>query len=221
MIRAGTKLELNADSGTWIITDIGFSNKKRTCGLSLDFRDPNCVSFSELKTQVIDHIRQAQSSCNLLIEAPLSVSFDSNGNPIGRSIEKDGSKTRYWYVGLGCAVMTAALYLVRHIRDADLTREVRLFEGFVTYKSKDQSSDHAADVRMLREVVLDPAQFSDCIFDEASLRMTKDSRLVSAFEVAGISAGVPLVIKRDAEQFDARERPAASALKSTSITAAP
>jgi hypothetical protein len=94
--------------------------------------------------------------------------------------------------------MTAALYLVRHIRDANLRQEVRLFEGFVTYKSKKQSSDHAADVCMLREVVLDPDRFSHCIFNEYKLKMNPSAIMVNAFEVAGISTGVPLVIKRDA-----------------------
>lgn len=220
MINAGTKDQLNVESGSWIITDIGFSNRKRTCGLSFDLDDPVCVNFAELKSKVTDHIRRSQTPCNLLIEAPLSVAFDQNLNPIGRSIEKEGGKTRYWYVGLGCAVMTAALYLVREIHDAKLGKEVRLFEGFVTYKSKDENSDHLADVRLLREVVRDPERYADCIFDENSLKMTEDSRLVSTFEVAGLSTGVPLLIKRTAEQSHAREPAVGSVLTSTHLAPA-
>ena len=220
MIYAGTRQHLNVESGSWIITDIGFSNRKHTCGLSFDLADPVCVNFSDLKSSVTEHIRRAQSTCNLLIEAPLSVAFDRHQNPIGRSIEKEGSKTRYWYVGLGCAVMTAALYLVRAIHDAKLANDVRLFEGFVTYKSKDEDSNHDADVRLLREVVYDPKKYSNCIFDENSLKMTKDSRVVNAFEVAGLSTGVPLLIKRTAEQSHATEPAVGSVLTSTRIAPA-
>lgn len=220
MIYAGTKDQLNVESGSWIITDIGFSNQKRTCGLSFNLGEPVCVNFSELKSKITEHIRHAQSPCNLLIEAPLSVAFDRHLNPIGRSIEREGSKTRYWYVGLGCAVMTAALYLVRAIHDAKLANDVRLFEGFVTYKSKDERSDHLADVRLLREVVRDPGKYADCIFEENSLKMTGDSQLLSAFEVAGLSTGVPLLIKRSAEQSHATEPAVGSIVKSASIAPA-
>lgn len=196
MIKAGTAKSINLGSGSWIYLDIGFSNRKRSCGLAFDDDEPVCVLFSEAKRMITDHIRNEDVTCNLVIEAPLSVSFDSSGNPQGRSIEKDGSKTRYWYVGAGSAVMTAALYLVRHLQDQVPSGKILLYEGFVSYKEKSLTSDHVADVSLLREVVTNPEHFRDCIHEPGSLKVRDDCTLVNAFAVAGLSSGVPPVIAR-------------------------
>jgi hypothetical protein len=102
-----------------------------------------------------------------VIEAPLSVCFNKDGNPAGRLIEKEAiegkTNTRYWHADLGCSVMVAAMYLIRDIFEAAPTSQVRLFEGFVTYKDRSVRTDHRADARLLREVVKDPKRFAECI----------------------------------------------------------
>jgi myosin-crossreactive antigen len=129
-----------------------------------------------------------------VIEAPLSVCFDSKGNPKGRSIEKKDGKTRYWYCGLGCAVMVAAMHLIRDIHEAGCA--ARLFEGFVSFKDGSVGSNHMDDVRFLREVVREPERFAQNIYSAEQLKLDQSDTLQSAFVVAGIDCGVPAVIVR-------------------------
>lgn len=203
MICAGKTSEIRANSGEWIYLDIGFSRDLRTCGLAFNNDEPECVLFSVAKQKITDFIRDAgRKVCNLLIEAPLSVAFDRHGNPVGRSIEKNGRKTRYWYAGAGCTVMVASLHLLRHLVDSLDDPNIRLFEGFVSYKKCEgrRKSDHAGDVRLLREVICHPKTFPKSIYDEKRLKSCPDCRLENAFKVARISSGVPPVIVRDAPQ---------------------
>ena len=72
---------------SWIFVDIGFSSNNPTCGLSFGNEPSRCVQFSSAKQQIVERIRFLPEGANLLIEAPLSVCFDSKGNPKGRKIE--------------------------------------------------------------------------------------------------------------------------------------
>ncbi|MEJ1356638.1 MAG: hypothetical protein RPU34_12585 [Candidatus Sedimenticola sp. (ex Thyasira tokunagai)] len=195
MIRAGAKSEISS-AEEWLILDIGFANKSASCGLLVNNEAPVELRFNEAKERICEFITKSQRPVNLLIEAPLSVAFDSKGNPKGRAVEKQGSKTRYWYVGLGCTVMTAALYLVKAISEIQPSVEVRLFEGFVSFKEKGKKSNHSRDVMLLREVVDDPTHFSESIFEVEALKMAASDTLKSAFLVAGIDAGIPALIMR-------------------------
>lgn len=196
MIRAGTKSEISPTE-TWLILDIGFANKSASCGLMINRETPVELRFNEVKERICNLISNSNSAVNLLIEAPLSVAFDSTGNPKGRAVEKQNGKTRYWYSGLGCSVMVAAMYLVKAIADLDSSIEVRLFEGFVSFKEKGTKSNHSRDVRLLREAVENPQKFSDSIIEPDALKMDSSDILKSAFLVAGIDAGVPTLIMRN------------------------
>lgn len=145
MIRAGAKSEIALSSGEWLILDIGFAKTgRRTCGLLVNRESPVEIDFNETTERLCHFIANSTKPVNLVIEAPLSVAFDSKGNPTGHAVEKQGSKTRYWYTGLGCAVMVAALYLVRRIiTEAPSNVEIRLFEGFVSFKEKGTESNHS------------------------------------------------------------------------------
>jgi hypothetical protein len=92
--------------------------------------------------------------------------------------------------------MVAATYIVRGVQNAAPGAAVHLFEGFVSYKERGIKSDHKRDVILLREVVLNPKQFGDCIISADRLRLDQYDRLVSAFDVAGLNCGSPAVIKR-------------------------
>ena len=98
--------------------------------------------------------------------------------------------------------MVAAMYLMRDIAEQAPDSDIRLFEGFVSYKGRGERSDHCADVLVLRDVVQDPVRYyADCIKSADDL-CAREDRIESAFKVCGTDRGVPPVIKRQR-----RERP--------------
>jgi hypothetical protein len=97
-------------------------------------------------------------------------------------------KTRYWYVGLGCTVMIAALYLMKSITDSNPPKNLRLFEGFVSFKSKEKVSNHSEDVLLLRNAVKKPGL--EHIIAPQNLKMNETDNILSAFRVAGMDYGV-------------------------------
>ena len=195
MVRAGTAEEIRADSGEWVIIDIGFANSVRSCGLLFAGGSPVEMQFAEAVAKTCRFISLAEGPVNLLIEAPLSVAFDSRGNPKGRSIEKqsDGS-TRYWYVGPGCGVMVAAMYLVTAVLKAEPKVEVRLFEGFVSFKKPEGRRATVRTLYSFTEVVNNPERHSNSIVAGKALKIESTDTLNSAFLVAGVDLGIPPVI---------------------------
>ena len=194
MLEAGRKSQVQWATGNWIFLDIGFSNRGKTCGLILPDSEPKCVQFAVAQQQIVDHLKNSTSTVNLLIEAPLSICFDVNHNPKHRSIEKQGKKNRFWYVGPGCAVMVAAMYLVHDIHEAKTDVGVRLFEGFLSYKSRSEKSDHHEDVCRLKDAVKNSARFSNSIYEGDQLKAEPSDVLAGALSVAGLNCGIPAVI---------------------------
>ncbi len=197
MIRAGVKSEISLSNGEWLILDIGFANKAKSCGLLINRETPIDLQFYQAQEEICRFISRSTKHVNLVIEAPLSVAFDSKGNPTGRAIEKIDNRTRYWYAGLGCAVMVAALYLVKAITEIPINSEVRLFEGFVSFKDSIKKSNHSRDVELLRAVIENPGQYTGAIIEPEALRMTSSDKLKSAFLVLGIDTGIPTIIMRN------------------------
>ena len=196
-IRAGRISEVRRASGAWIFVDVGFAqDTRKSCGL-LETLDqgttPALLTFADLKARLVRIVRADDTPLNLVIEAPLSVAFSAAGNPVGRSIEQRNGKCRDWYVGLGCSVLVSASYLLRAIADAPPTREVRLFEGLVSFKPRGMTSDHGRDVLNLRRVVLGEVG-AGWIFAPQELPMDPRHSVVSAFAVGGADYGVPPVI---------------------------
>jgi hypothetical protein len=194
MIRAGLPAEANRTSGEWVFVDLGFAQAAKSCGLLVGNGKPKEVSFSQLRTEVLEIVATGGKPLNLLIEAPLSVAFNANGNPTGRSIERREKQTRYWYVGLGCSVLVAATYLLRSINDARSHREIRLFEGLASFKPKGVRSSHSDDVLDLRKIIWEGPSKSGRIVPREQLATSQDGRLLSAFLVAGMDFGVPPVV---------------------------
>lgn len=193
IIRAGTVNEVHPESGDWVFVDLGFAQDgQKSCGLLEADHDPNIYTFGGLLDRLKVLVADGEVPLNLVLEAPLSVAFSSQGNPLGRLVEKhrDG-RTRYWYVGLGCSVLTSATYLLRQLTDSPRTRDIRLFEGFVSFKPKGQNSDHCADVLALRQVVCNPSAAN--VFGPDQLA-SKAKQLRSAFAVAGMDYGIPPVL---------------------------
>ena len=195
MILAGNKAEVCWGEGKWIFLDIGFSSRGRTCGVAFGNGSPQELTYGTARKAIIERIRDWSGSVNLIIEAPLSVCFSSDGNPKGRRMEKHNSATRYWYTGVGCAVMTAAIYLIRDLHEATMSLpniKVHLFEGFVTFK--EGGTNHKKDVIALREKVRHAPQHQKSLYDRDQLKSSEDDEIFSAFRVAGLDCGIPAVI---------------------------
>ena len=193
MIRAGTIEEIDWESGYWIFLDIGFSNKSSSCGLLFGNGQPYEVQFVEAVSDIYNFVSNRKAPVNLVIEAPLSVAFDMKGNPKGRKPEKHNGKTRYWYVGLGCSVLVAATYLMKALSEIQTKNEIRLFEGFVSFKSKEKISNHSNDVLALRASIKNPSQ--ETIVRPNEMKMDASDVLSSAFKVSGMDYGVPPIIQ--------------------------
>ena len=193
LIYSGKSTDACRESGDWVFVDLGFANQKPSCGIAINDENPEAVTFAELQKRLLDIVKQPGRTLNLVLEAPLSVAFSESGNPARRSIEKRDGERRYWYCGPGSSVLVAATYLIRALHDGDRAREIRLFEGFVTFKQNNTVSSHTADVAALREIVWQQVGHSGQIIDPKELRLEKD-QLQSAFAVAGLDLGVPPVI---------------------------
>ncbi len=194
-IRAATITEASRSSGEWVFVDLGFASQAKSCGLLVGEDDEaRALSFSQLQTEILSICIQRTTPLNVLLEAPLSVAFSPNGNPTGRSVEKRNGQTRYWYVGLGCSVLVAATYLLRSMHDLPVHREIRLFEGLVSFKPKGVPSSHTQDVITLRKLVWSHDASQGRIVSPDELASKQGDRVVSAFRVAGMDFGVPPVV---------------------------
>ena len=201
-IRAGRIDEATRDSGDWVFVDTGFAqDKTKSCGLLKGDDPPIVLTFSELREELINLCSDSKNPLNLVIEAPLSVSFSRSGNPTGRSIERRGNMSRYWYVGLGCSVLISATYLVRSLTNTSLSREIRLFEGFVSFKQKGTASNHREDVQRLKDIIWGLTGVGSIVSPN---KLTKDHTcsIESAFAVSGMDYGIPPVIMVNQESND-------------------
>lgn len=194
MIRAGTIKEAVPTSGEWLFIDIGFSSMKSTCGYAFQNEEAQEITFAKLKSVVCSKLVSGNQPLNLVIETPLSVAFNSAGNPIGRIIEKRGKNTRYWYVGLGCSVLVATMYLIREVSSVHPQREIRLFEGFASFKEKSVKGSHKEDVSALRRIVFAENGANGFIVAPEKLAQDAADKLISAFSVLGLNYGIPPVI---------------------------
>lgn len=187
--------DIRQDSGDWVFVDIGFAKEaNKTCGFARGGSKPKEVNFANMVRLVCEASGNGDGLLNLLIEAPLSVAFDYRGNPTGRRFEKRGSDTRYWYNGLGCSVLTAATYLLFQIKESRPTRQIRLVEGFASFKTQStENSTHADDVFKLRNVAWKLGDTPGCVIAAEDL-MTEGDHLCSAFKVSGMDFGVPPVV---------------------------
>ncbi len=198
MFRAGLPHEVALSTGEWLFVDLGFSRIARSCGIAFGGNQPEAVTFAEMVEEVVSACTSPGGPLCLLLEAPLSVAFSSDGNPTGRRPERNGSKHRYWYSGLGASVLTSATYLLRAIADSPPKRDIILFEGFASFKPRGTPSSHVGDVARLRDVVWDPAAHQGAVLGPDALAANPTDRLMSAFAVAGMDYGLPTVVHIDA-----------------------
>ncbi|MFH0787710.1 MAG: hypothetical protein V2B13_08845 [Pseudomonadota bacterium] len=93
--------------------------------------------------------------------------------------------------------MVATLYLMKEIIEANPDADIRLFEGFVSYREPGNRANHCADIALLREVVDNPKKYPEAIVPSGSLKTDETDTLYSAFLIAGMNGGVPPIIMRN------------------------
>ena len=82
--------------------------------------------------------------------------------------------------------------------DSHPTGDVRLFEGFVSYKSKDTRSNHLKDVELLREAIKGAHTRLHRVIRPEEIKSAPDDNIRSAFEVMNLAdIGIPPIIKID------------------------
>lgn len=194
VIRAGRVDEIDRSRGDWVIVDPGFSSAKRSCGVMVRTESPEVCTFGELTHCLVALAAVPGPPLHLVIEAPLSIAFNAGGNPVGRSIERRGSQVRYWYAGLGCAVLVATTHLLRALFESERSRDVLLFEGLVSFKDRARPSNHCEDVVRLA-AVLDRLADSGRIVPPEALLADHGHTLMSAFRASGMDFGVPPVLE--------------------------
>lgn len=165
MIRAGTRDEANLKSGDWFIADIGFAQSAKSSSYftSHDGRGPSKEyeivdsTFASLRETLIAEAHNPERvsvPLNILLEAPLSICYDNSGNPLGRDVEQQVGRHRYWYEGAGAVVTLASLHLIRALFESKPRRQLRLFEGMVSFKAG--ASSGKSDVMALYQALASP-----------------------------------------------------------------
>ncbi len=196
----GTCDAARRESGVWMFVDIGFSRDTTSSCIAIDESEPSDVLYGELGPWIANEVNKDSSPLNLLTEAPLSVAFNVKGCPTGRTIEKRRSATRYWYQGAGAATLLAATHLLRSLNDMSCVqglrsdREIRLFEGFASFKPKGKRASHAADVAKLRRVAWGETN-EGRIVSPQELKVCNGDILRSAFIASGMDFGIPPVVE--------------------------
>ena len=196
-IRAGTVSDIYKQEGEWLFIDLGFAMGERSCGIvqatgqsdAITFCD--AVKFGEMVKLVKKQV--ARQNVRLVLEAPLSVTFNKSGNPTGRAcdVKAGEKKARYWHQQSATPMILSAGYLLREIANQRIKHEVRLFEGLVSWKKS--KSPHTRDAKVLKNAVWNPNQ--DEIFDAGKIKRHSTDTLKSAFEVMGMNFGIPPVIR--------------------------
>jgi len=194
-----------------VAIDVGFGNSS-TSGIAFS-RAPNespitidssrKTGFGEC-TDAIADLADGESAFNLILEAPLSGTFDENENPCGRlPFEKQNGATRYWYLQAGANVGLGAAFLLRNLSRHPAKSTIHLFEGFVSFKS--DSSEHTTDaealIRKLGEstnrTVVDPTDWPE---ESDAARCISFLDLLK-LETIGSESSCPPVVIADAQSF--------------------
>jgi len=172
----------------WVIIDIGFSGRGRTCGVTINGKKiPDPVQgynvnpskprtlgdkhYGMLCPAIKEWLNNDEGSVeerafNLMIEAPLSMAFASRsnsdasprgvlqGNPIARipdrleATDANGrtqTQQRLWYTQPASGLMVASMRLIQELAAALEDWEIRLFEGFVSFKEGNEPKGHWRD----------------------------------------------------------------------------
>src|SRR5579871_2867701 len=102
-----------------ISVDLGFSETAASCGLTWrGCKTPHGLPFGACVRRVVELVDKADSVA-LVLEAPLSATFTTEGNPVARDYGATRSNGRSmesgrgWYYGPGAIVALAAVFFLR------------------------------------------------------------------------------------------------------------
>ncbi|MCE2501118.1 MAG: hypothetical protein J4G13_09675 [Dehalococcoidia bacterium] len=200
-IRAGTQVEINALEGDWLFIDLGFHTTNETCGV-LKILNPEAeealggnFTFGYTVDVTTNTIHErVRTPLNLVLEAPLSMTFGNAGNPITRACDTGNGPPRPWTAGAAPIVTVSAISLLTKLRDAGdagIEREVRLFEGFVSGRP---NLDHVGVCRLLRDAVWQRQERQIFVGDE--IKQNNNDNLLTILWILGMGPiAVPPVIR--------------------------
>jgi len=201
-IRSGRIEELKQPVGDWCFVDLGFASKAKSCGyLFASFSEdtkqgPEEITYGELVSTLTSLVSKKAPPLHLVLEAPISSAFSQEGNPTGRSIEKTDAGHRYWFVPVGCLVLVSALYLVKRLSEANPQREIRIFEGFVSFKKGGKSStSHIKDVEAMQHVVWSQGKDGGYFCEPKALHNPNESSIQSTLALLGMDATPPAIVR--------------------------
>ena len=199
-ITAGTIRDIDAHKGEWLFIDLGFGEKAISCGVLKVMGQSDKVTYCKTVKygEMVELVKQvarqdAGSTLSLVLEAPLSVTFNKDGNPVGRKCDVKNGEPREWYRYAAPPMILAAGYLLRELADCGIQRDVRLYEGFVSFKEPRSKTDHIADAKALKEAVWNITRHQ--MFDSVQLKRSKSDKIESAFKMMGMDFGIPPVIR--------------------------
>jgi hypothetical protein len=172
----------------WVIVDIGFSGRSRSCGITINgepIPDPvRSYRTTSTKGTVLgdkhygmlcpaikewldnDESAVKGRAFNLMIEAPLSMATvrrsergeddqgAMQGNPMARIPDRlDGTRSngsaqtqqRLWYTQPASGLMVASMRLIQELAATLEDWQIRLFEGFVSFKEGNEPKGHWRD----------------------------------------------------------------------------
>ena len=213
-IGAGTVKERREDSGEWLFVDVGFSSTGKSCGVLKDRECPRAMKFDQLLKCVVKEVQTPGPPLNLLLEAPLSIAVDRDRNPARRRTDTEGKEHRDWWYGPGATTLLAAGHLLREVKNCGIQREVRLFEGFASFKATKVNWSyndnykkcygffkthwsHIQDVLRLQCTAWDPNPRQGFVTyrDELKTEGRKRDDIEFAFKFADMDFGIPPVVK--------------------------
>jgi hypothetical protein len=131
--------------------DLGFSGDARSCGVAATHDAqtvrPRAQRFGECVSTVINFARE-HGEIVLVVEAPLSATFDARGNPAPRGDFERSPRARWWSLGAGAAMALAAQHFLSAIHESAGDRTVHLAEGFVVGADSGDHGQVATDLVM-------------------------------------------------------------------------
>jgi hypothetical protein len=195
LFKSGTFNPIHPDVMDWVFLDSGFAgSSNKSSGLLLPgWKEGENLTWANACEEIARCYEKRARPLHLMIEAPLSMSFDNSGNPLGRVGEKRGAKARYWYMQGGLVVLTAAALLLQRLAVLH-GPEIFLYEAFISFKKN--KTDHKDDANLMRSFIANSKtpEFRTAIFHEAQMRPTNCGELISSTAKFGIDFGVPPIV---------------------------
>ena len=192
IIQAGDPVSFSRDSVDWILLDVGFAGRQATgaFGKTMGLRLPQNsysgeVTWANGVKKIVDLCSSNNGELNLMLEAPLSASFDETGNPAPRKFEKRGTSTRYWYLQGGVVTLLSSAYLISELVKKSKCK-LHLYEAFVSFKDKIQTHSEDADLMLNAAQSLDP-------LSEEHIRQKASDSLEAVTSRFGLDYGIPPV----------------------------